>query len=245
MKGKRFGRWFVLSEKGKNRDGKILWECKCDCGKIGLVSGKVLRLKKSRSCGCLNKELLRIRSITHGGCGTILHNRWRGMLQRCKNPNNKNYQCYGGRGITVCERWKSFENFRGDMEQTFKPRLTLDRIDNNKGYSKENCKWATQIEQARNTRRNHLIIIGGITKTLSEWSEISKLSSYTIFSRIKRGWSNDLLLSSRYSQCLKITIGKEIKPITEWVKISGINYSTLQDRLNRKWPENRLLEVVK
>ena len=120
----------------------------------------------------------------------ILLSRWRDMIRRCYNKNRRDYSRYGGKGITVCERWDSFDNFLQDMEDGFSDNLTLERIDYEKGYSPENCRWATYTEQNRNKINNRNITIDGVTKTLSEWIEKSSVKSSTVRQRFYvYGWT--------------------------------------------------------
>lgn len=144
--GKIFGRWIVLSQE-KSRYGKIMWLCLCKCGNIKIVQGSSLKSGDTKSCGCIIKEA----STSFGMRGTSTHNSWAGILQRCNNPKDKSYQGYGGRGITVCERWHKFKNFYEDMGKC-PENLSIERVDNNKGYYPANCKWATRNEQQRNKR---------------------------------------------------------------------------------------------
>lgn len=115
---------------------------------------------------------------------------WSSMIQRCTNPNNPPYFNYGGRGITVCERWMSFENFFEDMGEKPSSNHSLDRKDNNLGYYKENCKWSLRAEQNRNKRNNRFIEIDGESKTVTEWSKIYDINYTTICKRIDRGWNS-------------------------------------------------------
>ena len=110
------------------------------------------------------------------------------MLGRCKNKEHQSYKNYGGRGITVCHRWNDFRNFLADMGEHSNG-LSIDRIDNNKGYSKENCRWATKKEQANNCRRNKRIVIHGFVFSSSSWAEIMGINKQTLHNRIKNGWS--------------------------------------------------------
>ena len=132
--GQRFGRLVILEEVGKSRKGHYLWKCLCDCGNIKIVRGSTLKSGATQSCGCLQKEKI-LESITkHGMCNTSTYTSWQGMFCRCNNSDRECYKNYGGRGITVCKRWNKFENFFADMD--FRPEgLTLERIDNNKGYT--------------------------------------------------------------------------------------------------------------
>ena len=153
--GNKFGR--LLAIEPIRGFAKIKWLCICDCGKTKIVSGDKLNSGESKSCGCLQKELqsakIKKSNLRHGhnvkGKQTRTHRSWQSMLARCRNPKNTNYSRYGGRGITVCERWSLFENFLNDMGERPENK-TLDRMDVNGNYEPENCRWATLSEQQRN-----------------------------------------------------------------------------------------------
>lgn len=124
-------------------------------------------------------------SDKHSRLNRIYHH----MKQRCHNPTDAAYFKYGGRGITVCERWlESYQNFKDDMQNTYSDDLTLERIDNNKGYSPDNCKWASKKEQANNRRSNHWVTIRGTRKTMAQWIEISGIKQSTVYMRLHYGW---------------------------------------------------------
>ena len=126
----------------------------------------------------------------HGMFGSKIYQTWNWMIQRCHNKNTAGFKRYGARGITVCKKWRKFQGFFEDMGDRPKGK-TLERIDNDKGYFKENCRWATPKEQARNRRTSRLIDHNGQRKTLAEWCEIYKTDGRLIHARLKRGWSLD------------------------------------------------------
>jgi hypothetical protein len=186
----RYGRLVVIGrpfQKTYGTQGKTvkMVECKCDCGRVCTTSAEHLRNGKATSCGCYRTEFF----TTHGQSETREYWIWSSMIQRCTNPENKAYPKYGGRGITVHKRWLSFENFIKDMGQRPSESLSLDRLDNNKGYSKSNCKWRTDKQQCRNTRRNHFLTHKGKTRCLAEWGEVTGIKAACLRARLKRGWS--------------------------------------------------------
>lgn len=131
----------------------------------------------------------------HGMKNTRLYAAWESMKRRCSNPNTKSYDRYGGRGIAVCGEWADFVSFANwAMSNGYADHLTLERNDPNKGYSPDNCRWATQKEQQNNRTNNHFITIDGITKTIAEWSDVSGIKQKTILSRISYGWKPEDLL---------------------------------------------------
>lgn len=190
ISNKRFGRLTVISFVGivgKNPHNQ--WKCVCDCGNEIVVSGANLRSNVAKSCGCLQKEKASEANTKHGQSKkTKEYSAWIGMRKRCNTKSSEDYPDYGGRGIKVCERWDLFSNFVEDMEIAPKG-FSLDRIDVNKGYSPDNCRWADAKTQARNKTNNRLISLNGIIKTLAEWAELSGTDRRNIHKRIKRGWA--------------------------------------------------------
>lgn len=148
LTGKSFNRWLVLGNPAR-KNGSTYWDCVCSCGEKRQVAGANLVINRTKSCGCLKIE----EGSKHGHYGSRTYRTWNMMLQRCLNKKNDHYADYGGRGISVCERWRKFENFLEDMGKRPKD-TTLDRVDNSKGYFLENCRWASQKEQTRNRRPN-------------------------------------------------------------------------------------------
>jgi len=209
LTGQRFGRLIVQGRSDKPTSTRIYWDCLCDCGTVKAIQSAHLRSRTegTKSCGCLMIEAAKItgsNSATHGhrkrGNTTSTYECWKAAKSRCENPNDKQYKNYGGRGIKFCERWGEFENFLADMGEC-PPGLTLDRINNDGNYEPGNCRWATWKEQARNTRRNRLITFRGETKCVAEWAEVVGLNTYTLWSRLKVGWSVErALLTPRTSR---------------------------------------------
>lgn len=144
LTGKFFGRLTVLERAGSNKQGASLWVCKCACGQEAVVRSDSLQSEHTKSCGCLQIE----KSTTHGQADTRLYRVWRNMLARCGNPKNLFYKDYGARGITICSEWTKFEPFYSwAMANGYTDELTIDRLNNDKGYSPRNCRWATMQEQ--------------------------------------------------------------------------------------------------
>lgn len=187
--GQRFGAWTVV-ELIPNSD-KVL--CSCDCGRTK-SSIRVYDLTHSKSLMCRRCSVA-ISKTSHGAApyGKVSpeYNSWVHMIQRCHNPNNKDYKNYGGRGIEVCDMWKdSFEAFLLMVGKRPTLKHTIERIDTNKGYEPGNVRWATRAEQNLNTRSNVRLTIDGETKTVSEWSKDERcpVSMFTIYKRLDRGW---------------------------------------------------------
>jgi hypothetical protein len=193
MDGQHFGRWTVLRVDPNRSKGKgciTCWICECSCGTVRAVQGFRLRKGRSKSCGCLARETLKVRMTRHSDSKTPEYYAWQQMVQRCENQKNRRFKDYGGRGITVCDTWHSYENFLTDMGRRPSRNHSLDRIDNDEGYSPINCRWATREKQRNNIRVNRHITYRGVTHTLSEWSSSTGIHKATISGRLdRRGWT--------------------------------------------------------
>ena len=199
--GKTFGKLHVLNLEYKKqtyvngkKDGfKKYYACICACGCKTIVERSKLINGHTKSCGCLKKVSASKLNYVHGMEKTRLYHIWQGIKRRCLNPNDAGYkQLYGSKGITICEEWKNsptaFINWA--LKNGYNDKLTIDRIDNSKGYSPDNCRWVTTKQQARNTTRNHLITYKGKTHCIAEWAEILGFSYGTLLQRIvKHKWT--------------------------------------------------------
>lgn len=192
--GQRFGRLVAIEPIGRDKQGYVIWRCKCDCGNEKNVSTKCLG-RGTASCGCLARELSTERLTKHGKRYTRLYGVYDGMIDRCNKPNAHEYENYGGRGIKVCDEWMDFDNFykwameNGYDESAKHGKCTLDRIDVNGNYEPSNCRFVSMKTQQRNRRNNVLITYNGETHCMSEWAEIAGLKYVTFCHRIKAGWS--------------------------------------------------------
>ena len=192
IEGRRFGRIFVVKATDERKNGCIAWLCRCDCGIEVVASSGNLVSGHTRSCGCLGREVTAARNRAqsrhgHAAAETREYNTWHGMFARCRNPKSTSFSRYGGRGIGVCERWRSFENFLEDMGPR-PPGMSLDRIDCNGNYEPSNCRWATAVEQQNGKRSNVRISIDGADRTIAEWSRVTGTPHHRILRRIRRGW---------------------------------------------------------
>lgn len=208
--GQRFGRLVAIKPVSTDKYGQVEWFCQCDCGNGCVTIVNRLRKGKTRSCGCLKDEGNNRR---HGMCYTRLNGIYRKMKERCYWVNNPCYENYGGRGITVCDEWLGKDGFKNFAEWSlsngYSDTLTIDRRNNDKGYSPDNCRWVDYKMQGRNTRRNHLMTLNGETKTMIEWSEITGISYSVILQRVnKLGWSDEKTLTTEVKHGKRICVNK-------------------------------------
>lgn len=193
--GSTFGRLTALEPTYKviGARSRLHWKCRCECGGEALVESGNLRSGNSTQCGECAKDARGKRHVTHGHsrnyAPTKLYVTWKSMLARCENPKNKRYADYGGRGVTVCERWHSFENFAADMGDPPTGDHQIERVDNDKGYEFWNCRWATRYEQAQNKRNTRTLTYAGRTQTISEWAAETGIKRETLKMRLRKGWT--------------------------------------------------------
>ena len=202
MTGLKFERLTIISRAENNKRGRAMWNCLCDCGKTKKIIGVTLRSGRSKSCGCIRSEMNTERLTVHGMTHSPENAVWRCMKQRCYNPNNKEFHNYGSRGIKVCDRWlESFNNFIEDMGERPTHKHSIERINNNKGYSPGNCKWATMKEQSRNKRETKFFTIDGIKKPLVDWCDTLGMKRSTVYERIRNGWPVEKALYEPIKKC--------------------------------------------
>lgn len=205
LSGQRFGRLVVVG-RAENRGERVSWRCRCDCGGTKTVTAKHLRNGRSASCGCLSPEVNRARLTKHGHARakrfTKEYRSWSLMKSRCLSESDPNYWRYGGRGITVCERWRDdFASFLADVGPAPGSGKSwgLERIDVNGNYEPGNVRWATQAEQTRNTRANVWLEHSGKRMIVSDWSREIGVGADTIRRRLRLGWSMEAVLSPAMS----------------------------------------------
>lgn len=192
--GEQFSR-LTVRETVKRPVMTTFCECVCECGVIIYVRPRDLKLGIVRSCGCLNKDTQRKRltemNRKHGcaprGAQTSEYRVWAAMKSRCLNPNSTEYAFYGGRGIKVCRRWMTFENFIADMGQKPSPKHSIDRLNSNGNYKPGNCKWSTHAEQDRNRRSNRNFTVNGMTFCMTDWAKRLEIPYKTLWMKIERG----------------------------------------------------------
>lgn len=251
LTGQKFGRLTVL-ELSHKQNGHIFWLCRCDCGELKTAMGGNLKRGHVKSCGCFLRQVSSARLKTHGMSRTSEYSIWDGMKARCQNVQNTAYPNYGGRGITVCERWQTFENFYADMGSRPSEKHSVDRRDNDRGYEPDNCYWATPTEQLNNTRVNIAVEYEGVAYPsmvlLCRALGIDDADFRQYYRR--RGLSvEESVKLSRPSEREPVpnpknrpyTFNGESHTLKEWATITGIPYSTLTKRLTYGWTIERTL----
>lgn len=196
LTGQRFGRLVVVERVENSADGRARWLCRCDCGQSKTVLGEHLKKGRAKSCGCAKSESSSKRFKKHGGRNSKLYRIWSNMKDRCNNPDCKVYSDYGGRGIKVCKEWiDDFSAFqKWALANGYKEGLTIDRKDNDKGYSPDNCRWTDRKIQGNNKRNCRYITYKGQRKTVAEWSDITGIPHDTLLYRLNHGWETERIL---------------------------------------------------
>lgn len=188
LRGRNFGRLVVLDRHTVHVGKRVGWVCRCRCGVEKTIRADLLTRGLVTSCGCYRIELMSAlgrANLRHGKCGSKVYRTWVGMMERCHWTPEEHY---GDRGITVCKRWHRFENFYADMGDPPTASHSIDRRNNDRGYSRSNCKWSTRVEQARNKRGTRFVTIDAVTRAFPEWCEVSGVKPDTARTRWHRGW---------------------------------------------------------
>jgi len=202
LEGLQFTNLTVI-ERVENRNKKVMYKCLCSCGNYMITDMSHLTSGHTKSCGCL--------TLLHGMSQTYIFRIWSSMVQRCTTTTHKQYDYYGGRGITVCNEWiNDFNKFYEDMGDRPTEQHSLDRENNELGYSKANCRWATRKEQQNNIRSNVLLTCNNETLTLAQWSEKTGINYHTIRNRIERGWSIERTLTEEVQESKTIFLIERI-----------------------------------
>lgn len=246
LSGRKFGKWTVV-EKSEPKPGyKHLqfWRCKCECGTEQIRRGSQLLYAERKGA---NQCCAVCSGTKHGEHKKPEYICWRGMIDRCERPSHKFFCHYGGRGIGVCERWKTYANFLADMGRRPTEKHSLDRIDNNGNYAPENCRWALQCTQTRNKRTTVMLTHNGKTQCVMDWAIETGLSHAAISQRIKTlGWGVNESLSTPiqkafnwrgtpHNDATRIEYNGENLPHREWEKRLGLSRDSIRCRLARGW----------
>ena len=238
--GLTFNRLTVIKVTGKDNGNNLLYECLCICGNTITTTSSKVRTGHTKSCGCFNKE----RITSHGFGNHPLYDIWYNMIQRCTIPEHYNYKNYGARGITVCDEWLTIEGFLQDMDNRPSKLHSIDRIDNDGNYCKENCKWSTTKEQGNNRRTNRILEYNDKKQTITQWADELGVSSITLYGRLRQGWSiEDTLTKDIQSSKRLLTHNGRTATLKEWSVIIGINFETLCTRYNKGLSDDEILNT--
>lgn len=199
--GQKFSRLTVVDFSHLNKHKSAVWNCICDCGTKKQINGTSLRKGYIKSCGCLRDEVAKVFHKTHGMVKTNPYYTWAGMKHRCNKETSNKWKSYGGRGITYDPKWETFEGFLEDMGESWQEGLSIDRIDVNGNYCKENCKWSTRKEQMNNKTDNHYITYDGRIQTMTQWARELGMKDHTLSNRLCKGWS----IERAFTQPIKTT----------------------------------------
>jgi hypothetical protein len=251
ISGQKFNRLLAVEYAHTTRHGQRMWRCVCDCGKDSFATASTLRRGDVKSCGCLHTDVMRVRNTTHGGSQSGTYSSWKSMLSRCDDKQHIGFHNYGGRGITICDRWRSFVAFHEDMGDRPKG-LTIERIDNSGNYELGNCRWATRKEQCNNRRGNALLTHGGETLTVSQWADRIGCPAGTLVRRLGAGWDDSATVTTpvdaRYRRAKHpekdvstrmLTHGGETLLDEEWSRRLGGKGTLVRGRIAIGWTVER------
>lgn len=198
LTGQKFGKLTVIKRVENSKWNETRWLCKCECGNETIVNYGKLAYKHTTSCGCYAKELFINNVSKHNLRKTRLYNIWANMKQRCFNKNNKFYNRYGGRGITICNEWENdFKNFYDwSIKNGYKDNLTIDRINNDGNYEPANCRWVDNKTQSNNRNNNVILEYNNEKHNIKEWCEIMNITKSALNHRLKRGWDLEKALTT-------------------------------------------------
>ena len=230
-------------------DGKQKCRCRCDCGNETLIASNKFMTGITKSCGCLRHRTgASAAAYKHGHaivCRSPTHTVWSSMIDRCTRETHTEWRNYGGRGISVCERWRVFSNFLADMGERPSMEYTIERIDNSKDYSPHNCRWATRKEQARNTRKNVTYNVDGEILCETDAAKVLGVTRDRMKRLARRGFtlskSNSEFLQTVHVQGKMISHNGKTQSVTHWANELGIDRETIYNRLKRGWSVVRAL----
>lgn len=252
MVGQRFGRLVAVEPVGKARNGGVLWKCKCDCGNFCTVAQGNLSEKNygTKSCGCLRRESMKQaqkKTVTHGQSRTRLYNIWHGAIDRCEREGAIGYKNYGARGISFYPPWKeNFDEFKKwALSNGYQDGLEIDRIDNSKGYSPDNCRWVTRSENNSNKRTNVIRTCNGVTDTLTNLCKMFGKRYGTVRQRVSNGMSIEEALEKpcgyRKKRTTELSAFGVTRPLREWCELYEIRPHLVCQRISSGWPVEKAL----
>lgn len=227
--GTRFGRLLAIEYKRENK--KSYWLCECECGEQKWILRDSLSSGKSKSCGCLRKQIVSELKTANTYKHKRLYRIWLSMRDRCNNKNNGSYRRYGFRGIKVDSVWDNFDNFyEWSMNNGYNDELSIDRVNNNKGYSPDNCRWVDNFVQANNTINNVFVEIEGKILTLAQQAKKYGIPYAAIYYRHKQGVKGKDLVSKSKKEKIMVNYESETLCLKEWSRKTGISYGALTHR---------------
>lgn len=232
LQGKVFGRLTVIERADTDKNGHALWLCKCSCGNEKVISSTNLKEGKTKSCGCYSRE----RTYIHGGHGTRLYRIYQNILARTeRRKTDRSFKYYGERGIKMCDEWRnSFKSFQEwSMANGYSDNLEIDRIDNNKGYSPDNCRWVDRYNQIKNRSVSRMITYNGKTQLASEWAKEIGMNYKTFLQRLDTLPINEVFEKPIKPHFLILEYDGRKQTIREWGKELEINPSTIQNRISK------------